>query len=319
MSARAMAGGGAGATAAPRAGPHALPSVVFPIVDDLLTLRMDDGTGGPSDGSGGAAGGPGNGAEPGFPTSRLRTGLALWDGGSDLSEEGVGFGVPVLTMGMRAVFPGHVRLVVTDDEPRRRLTATFDLDLVERLTRRDGAVVGSSPLYAAKNGLAALHRRMPALRGPLTAVSSGVRRTFALATTYEQTEPLATIAVTFEVDHDRGAIAVAADLAGVPWDRVDQVAMMNEQGAHAFPRYRDSSGAELSGDAIGAWDEVAAEKATFVSRAHRVAFSAARAEGATLRRGRELVGSRLAWSGFGCSVARGAAAFRYELSVERTP
>lgn len=311
MSARATAARDAGARATPGDRPHALPSVAFPIVDDRLTLRIDDGTGGASDGRGSA--------EPGFPTSRLRTGLATWDGGSDLSEEGVGFGVPVLTMGTRAVFPGHVRLVVCDDEPHRRLTATFDLDLVERLTRRDGAVVGSRPLYAVKNGLAALHRRMPALRGPLTAVSSGVRRTFALTTTYEQTEPIATIAVTFEVERGGGAIAVTADLAGVPWDRVDEVALMNEQGAHAFPRYRDSSGAELTGEAIGAWDEVAAEKATFVSRAHRVAFSAARAEGATLRRGRELVGSRLAWSGFGYRVARGAAAFRYELSVERAP
>ena len=85
--------------------PHALPGVALPIVDDRLTLRIDDGAGGRQSGGAGSA-------EPGFPTSRLRTGLALWDGGSDLSEEGVGFGVPVLTMGTRAVFPGHVRLVV---------------------------------------------------------------------------------------------------------------------------------------------------------------------------------------------------------------
>ncbi len=51
--------------------------------------------------------------------------------------------------------------------------------------------------------------------------------------------------------------------------------VMNEQGAHFFDQYRDSSGTCLSGKEIGCWDEVAAEEASFASSTHGVAFSLA--------------------------------------------
>jgi len=36
------------------------------------------------------------GNRPGFPTTRLQKGLALFDGDQELEEEGVGFGVPIV-------------------------------------------------------------------------------------------------------------------------------------------------------------------------------------------------------------------------------
>ena len=77
---------------------------------------------------------------------------------------------------------------------------------------------------------------------------------------------------------------------------------MNEQGARCFDRYEDSDGAVLRGAGIGTWDEVGADRASFVSTGHRVAFSLAQAPGARLYRGRELVGARLSWAGFGYSL-----------------
>jgi hypothetical protein len=55
-----------------------------------------------------------------------------------------------------------------------------------------------------------------------------------------------------------------------------------------------------------------------VSDAHRVAFSLAQADGATLHRGRELIGSRLAWSGFGYSLPPILSRFAYDLTIART-
>ena len=68
-----------------------------------------------------------------------------------------------------------------------------------------------------------------------------------------------------------------------------------------FDRYRDTSGISLQGDEIGCWDEVNAEEAWFESSTRQIAFRLGQVKGARLFRGRELIGSRLAWAGFGYS------------------
>ena len=93
---------------------------------------------------------------------------------------------------------------------------------------------------------------------------------------------------------------------------------MNEQGARSFDRYRDSDGPALAGSRIGAWHEVRGAEACFVSRAHGVSFSLQQAEGAQLYRGRELIGSRLAWSGFGYTLAPTRERFEYDVLIART-
>ena len=76
---------------------------------DGLEVRIADG---PDDA--GRAGGPA------YPTRRLQRGLVLFDDGRDLSEEGVGFGVPVLKRGLQTVFPGAMELTVTSKGPTGR-------------------------------------------------------------------------------------------------------------------------------------------------------------------------------------------------------
>jgi hypothetical protein len=76
---------------------------------------------------------------------------------------------------------------------------------------------------------------------------------------------------------------------------------MNEQGAHYFDRYQDSDGISAVGKEIGIWDQVGAANATFVDLDHQISFSLPQVDGANLYRGRELIGRRLAWSGFGYS------------------
>jgi len=64
---------------------------------------------------------------------------------------------------------------------------------------------------------------------------------------------------------------------------------------------------------------VSAAKAGFVSTAHKLAFSLGQVEGARLSRGRELIGARLAWSGFGYSLAPVPGEFTYDVRIERIP
>ena len=114
-------------------------------------------------------------------------------------------------------------------------------------------------------------------------------------------------------------LAVSLDLTGLAGRGFTEVVVMDELGARHFDRYEDSDGRVLRGDEIGTWDEVTAARASFVSTAHRVAFSVGQVEGARLFRGRELVGSRLAWTGFGYSLRPDRPAFSHELRIERRP
>jgi hypothetical protein len=290
------------------------------------------------------------GEEPGdagdSPTARLQKGMLLLDGGESLAEEGVGFGVPILKRSMRTVFPGRRDVACRRDGSTWKVTATYEMDLVERLAKARGRsgprtpgpderLVRSRTLYAAKDALAALHRRFPALRRPLAATSTGVRRAFGWVTTYEQTESCGTIAVTHVVRpgerggggdggaEDGGAVetrvAVTVDLTRLTGAGITEVVVMNEQGARCFERYEDSDGAVLRGAGIGTWDEVGAARASFVSTGHRVAFSLGQTPGARLFRGRELVGARLAWVGFGYSLPPTRGSFGYHLSITSTP
>ena len=110
---------------------------LLPIVDDLLPLRSTDG------------------GEPArrvaarrYPTAHpAERGCARCDG-RDLSEEGVGFGVPVLRWGVGRCFPGPVGLATSPDRPMpdRTVDGHVQDDLVERLARAAAAtVVGSRP------------------------------------------------------------------------------------------------------------------------------------------------------------------------------
>lgn len=252
-----------------------------------------------------------------YPTRRLQKGLLLAADGRPLAEEGVGFGVPILKRGAQTIFPGGMSLTWRRRDPIWEVTATYDLCLVERLAGQGGSRVQPQLLYTAKDALAALHRRSPQLRGLLTAASSTLRRTFGWVTTYEDAGSHTPIKVKYTVDGDSGRVDVSLDLTGLPAG-VTEVVVMNEQGGRHFDLYVDSDGRAISGPEIDTWDDVAAARGAFVSTKSRALFSLGQADGARLRRGRELVGSRLAWAGFGYSLPPTVTRFGYDVRIERT-
>ncbi len=251
-----------------------------------------------------------------YPTAHLQNGFLLLDQGYELAEEAVGFGVPVLQRGLQTIFPGAVSLTCIQKSSTWHISALYTMNLVEKISRNGKENLENRLLYAMKNIAAAVIRGFPWLRGLLTATSNQLRHSFHLETTYTQASFSVMLAVRYLLNIETGKIEVEIDTDGLPAD-ISTVMVMNEQGAHYFDCYQDSSGIAIQGQAIGCWDEVNAAEAWFESRIRRVAFKLGQAKDARLFRGRELVGSRLAWAGFGYSFSPSIQRFRYEMSIER--
>jgi hypothetical protein len=251
-----------------------------------------------------------------YPTTRLQKGFVLLDRGEELTEEAVGFGVPVLQSGLQTIFPGGIELTWLQRDLTWDITALFRMNLVEKFSQGENKNLENKILYAAKNFLAAEIRRLPKLRGFLTSISNQMRRLFRWETIYTDAGFSTELKVFYSLDTGTGKILVEIDTTGLPLF-ITEVMLMNEQGAQTFDRFQDSSGIFLQGNEIGCWDEISAQEAWFESSTRQVAFKLGQVKGARLFRGRELVGSRLAWAGFGYSFPPSVKKFRYEMRKEK--
>ncbi len=252
-----------------------------------------------------------------YPSARLQKGLCLLYSDQDLTEEAVGFGVPVLKCGLKAFFPGMVELQLLQGAPAWKVKAVYGLNLVERLARVRSAGVESKVLYSIKDAMADLIRRVRILRGPLTAVSTALRRVFGWDTRYEPAQVGYQVGLVYSLDLVGNCLNIETSQSAAFPAEITELIIMNELGAHAFDQYRDSNGLNLSGKEIGCWDEVRADRASFTSSLHRVGFTLHKTAGARLFRGRELLGSRLAWAGFGCVLTRPFDRFECSLRFEK--
>lgn len=255
-----------------------------------------------------------------YPTARLQKGLLLIRDNQDLAEEGVGFGVPVLKRGIQTIFPGRIEQIALRRDLIRdvtNVTVKFRMNLVEKINLPGSKRVKSNLLYNVKNFLAALIRRLPPFRGLLTAASNALRWMFGWQTTFEEDGFCIDVKMNYTVDSQAGIIKIEVDTTNLFREGITEVVVMNEQGAHTFDLYRDSSGTVLRGSEIGCWDKVTSEWASFASETLGLAFTLQQVKGATIFRGRELVGSRLAWSGFGYSFPPTLESIRYQVKIER--
>jgi hypothetical protein len=254
-----------------------------------------------------------------YPTSRIQKGFVISKAGINLAEEAVGFGLPVLKRGLETFFPRYLELELLQADLSWVIHASYTINLVRVIMPSGTAHNSEKIFYAVQNILAAIIRRTPIIRNALTAISSTLLERFGLNTTFETADFNANVQVTYTFDEQNKTLEIETDLSRLPPSGIDEAIVMNEQGAHFFDQYRDSSGVSISGKEIGIWDEVTAEEATFASSSHRIAFSLHRMPGARLYRGRELIGSRLAWAGFGYSFPPTTRKFSYTVKIETLP
>ena len=254
-----------------------------------------------------------------YPTGPLQKGLRLYDKGLELAEEGVGIGVPVIKQGLHTIFPGNIELISQHKDNLWVITALYKMNLEERVGRQGQRSVSIGLVYKIKNFLAAIYRQYPASRQLLTIISNLIQWIFHWETQYTKSKYNLDIKIVYSIQSQTGFVMVEVDTGNLPKDLITEVVLMNEQGANYFDCYQDSNGKFIKGKDIGAWDEVTAKTAAFLCLAHKVSFSLEQVKGAKLFSGRELVGSRLAWSGFGYSIPMTANKFNYQVKIESLP
>ncbi len=249
-----------------------------------------------------------------YPSSGIPKGLTVSCGGIDLSEEGVGFGVPVLKQPRETIFPGSSRVTCTIQETTV-VAVEYDMNLVERLSTQKRCSLAHVALNAVREPLALLHRRYPIVRNAFSAISRALHAALGIRTTFELIESFGIVRVTYTIDTSTGNVRVHMDARDLSTRGCIELILMNEQGANVFDRYSDSEGRELKGSAIETWQEVAAGEATFLDSRHGVFFTMKSARGARLFRGRELAEGRLAWAGLAYSLPADTNNFHYDISV----
>jgi hypothetical protein len=250
-----------------------------------------------------------------YPSSNLQKAFLLVYKGRLLAQEAVGFGFPVIKRGLTALFPGSVELSSNQQGKDKQVEAVYTLNLKEKIIRHGKKRIRYEIVYDVKNFMALLIRCVPLFRGILTGVSNALRKVFGWETGYDDTGVFMKVKVTYSVPAASDEMRVDVDWAGQAESGITELIVMNEQGADHFDRYTDSSGVFIQGDKIGCWDEVLANEASFIGTESRVRFTLSQVNGARLFRGRELVGSRLAWAGFGYSVKPAINRFRYILKI----
>ena len=248
-----------------------------------------------------------------YPTSRIQKGLVLLCDGQDLSEEGVGFGVPVLKIGQGEVFPGSCLWKVELKGDCATIEAEYSMNLVGRMAV-GGRRIDCRTFYRAREWLASQYRRHPELRKGILYGAELSRMVMSMKDAFVEVPTVGSVKTVYKIIDD--SVLVGLDLRGVPEGH--EVVVMNEQGANHFDSYKDSDELFLEKDAIGSWNEVFADRASFIDSKNGFYFALNRVEDARMMRGRELLSDRLAWAGLAYVVNPGTKRFSYTMRLGRT-
>jgi len=250
-----------------------------------------------------------------YPASRIQKGLVLVHENRDLSEEGVGFAVPVLRFGYETFFPGNARVTTEKNGDIAVVKIDYEMNIVERMVVKSRKRIESKAFYKIKEYFSRLHRDYPQLRRILAQSSNSIRHACGIDTKFDNTASSGIISIVNIVDARKGTIHVDVDMSKVKKEGRTEVNIMNELGANHFDSYRDSNGLFLRGNAIGTWDETFADEASFIDSRDNICFTLNRVKGARMFRGRELVEGRLSWSGLAYVLPHDIINFAYDIRI----
>ena len=249
----------------------------------------------------------------GFPASRIQKGLVLELGDRDLSEEGVGFGLPVLKLGLQPVFPGSCRMSAKEDNGLCSIKADFKMNLRSRMARR-GKIINNGLFCLAWENFSKIHREYPELRRWISYSSRALKEKLDLKEAFSEGPTLGLVRASYLIRDSH----LDVELKFPRVSGCTELIVLNEQGANWFDTYQDSDGLILKGERIGSWNQVEANYASFIDPIDSLMFTLKRAEGARMFSGRELVTGSLAWSGLAYVLPPMTEKFAYSIELSRT-
>jgi hypothetical protein len=127
-----------------------------------------------------------------------------------------------------------------------------------------------------------------------------LREMAKVSTEFVKAKSRGTIAIDYQCKPT--GVNVKVDFSDLTMGACQEVLVLNEQGSSIFQKYADASGLTLLGNKIGAWDAVAADKASLLSLSEHVSFSLQNAKDAALFRGWEKTRNRFSWAGLSYSL-----------------
>jgi len=239
------------------------------------------------------------------------------EGGADLCEEGVGFGLPILQYARDFLFPGSSTVAAHGEVSTGVWWKRFQFDLIERRGKRDERNVGMfswvfprifNLLYKAGPGRLIVQAteklgmdRRPGLEPP-------VRR-------FIRVHGRGSAHATYDLDVRKKRIVVRIDLEDIVRPGLQRIYVSNEVGARAFTRYVDSNGLRLHADEITPWAKVDATWAMLYAPAFGVGFRVDIPETCSGFRGRETIGTGISWSGIILSASPSEQSIQYVIHL----
>jgi hypothetical protein len=245
-------------------------------------------------------------------TASLHKGLVLISNGSELIEEGVGFGVPVVRYEDKTYFSSSAGVTVGENGNSHLLEKRYVLDTISRKRFWKASYINDDfysfvhklfeRVYISHKSLAPACNRIMELRGVMK-----------IQTEFVKVEPRGTIAFKYFCQANR--IRIEVDLSDLKLDGCREILILNEQGSTCFRKYSDTDGTELFDENIGAWKAVRAKEASLSDARDTLAFSLQNIDEAALFRGWENIKGRFSWSGLSYSLQPRLRAFNYVIEI----
>jgi hypothetical protein len=245
-------------------------------------------------------------------TSALQKGLVLMLKGRELIEEGMGFGVPIVMYSDKTFFSSKAAVSIQKAALGYKLTKVFTLDTVSLKKFGQYTYISDSVYSPFRKTFQTLYIKHKKLN-PFFNKLMELRELANIKTDFVTVKPRGTVKVTYHLQPT--AINVQANFSNVALNKCCEVLVLNEQGSSIFENYSDSSGLNLFGRKIGAWEIVDANQATLQSVNGKIFFSAQKVEGATLFRGWERTRKRFSWTGLSYSMGPTNGVFGYSIGL----
>ena len=243
----------------------------------------------------------------------LQKGLVLVVDGSELIEEGAGFGVPVAKYSDTTFFSRTATVYVEEqDENAAVITKVFLLDSVSK-KRVHGAFINDSLYSVFHKTFEKAYLRRGSMRSFFDLLMR-LRRTIGVETCFAHASSRGKVTVSYHCYPDH--IKVHADFSEVDMTSCQEILILNEQGATFFRKHRNGN-VVFQDKKVGAWTRVDAEQAEFSDLAERISFSMEKRDGATLYYGREHVKDRFSWSGMTYALNPKTLTFNYIIRLQK--